>query len=143
GAHFLDAWLPGPGPARSRRGGEKRRGAWAPADPRPNAWLLRAHSHLSPRAIRKHGLCGTDYAARAMQICEEQDIAQHHALALCVNGWSLSASGETEKGSAQIAQGVDSYGGLGSSKHILLALQADAQLAIGKPEAALVSVTAG
>jgi class 3 adenylate cyclase/tetratricopeptide (TPR) repeat protein len=93
--------------------------------------------------FRHEPSASTDYAARAMQICEEQDIAQHHALALCVNGWSLSASGETEKGSAQIAQGVDSYGGLGSSKHILLALQADAQLAIGKPEAALVSVTAG
>ena len=57
-------------------------------------------------------------------------------------GWALSVSGESEKGLAQIAQGLDSYG-LGVSQHILLALQADAQLAIGKPEAALASVAAG
>ena len=50
--------------------------------------------------------------------------------------------GETEEGSVQIAQGVDGYG-LGASQHILLALEADAQLAIGKPEAALASVAAG
>ncbi len=37
---------------------------------------------------------------------------------------------------------MDSYG-LGVLQHILLALQADAQLAIGKPEAALASVAAG
>jgi len=59
-----------------------------------------------------------------------------------VNGWALAASGESDKGLSQIAQGVDSYG-LGPSQHILLALQADAQLAIGKPEAALASVAAG
>ena len=59
-----------------------------------------------------------------------------------MNGWTLSASGESEKGLAQIGQGLDSYG-LGSNQHILLALQADAQLAIGKPEAALESVAAG
>jgi hypothetical protein len=53
-----------------------------------------------------------------------------------------SCSGESGKGLAQIGQGVDSYG-LGVSQHILLALQADAQLAIGKPEAALASVAAG
>ena len=47
-----------------------------------------------------------------------------------------------EKGLAQIAQGLDSYG-LGVSQHALLALQADVQLAIGKPEAALASVAAG
>jgi predicted ATPase len=59
-----------------------------------------------------------------------------------VNGWALSASGESEKGLAQIGQGLDSYG-LGGNQHILLALQADAQLASGKPEAALASVAAG
>ena len=37
---------------------------------------------------------------------------------------------------------MESYG-LGVSRHILLALQADARLAIGKPEAALASVAAG
>ena len=83
-----------------------------------------------------------DYAERALRICEEQRIAQFHAIALCANGWALSASGESEKGLAQIGQGLDSYG-LGVSQHILLALQADAQLAIGEPEAALASVTAG
>ena len=77
-----------------------------------------------------------------MRICEEQRIAQFHATALCENGWALAASGESEKGLAQFEQGLDSYG-LGASQHILLALQADAQLAIGKPEAALASVIAG
>jgi predicted ATPase len=37
---------------------------------------------------------------------------------------------------------VDSYG-LGVNQHLLLALQADAQLAIGKPEATLASVADG
>jgi hypothetical protein len=37
---------------------------------------------------------------------------------------------------------VDSFG-LAAFQHVLLALQADAQLAIGIPEAALVSVAAG
>ena len=53
-----------------------------------------------------------------------------------MNGWALGVSGESEKGLAQIGQGVDSYG-IGANQHILLALHADAQLAIGKPEAAL------
>jgi hypothetical protein len=48
----------------------------------------------------------------------------------------------SEKGLAQIGQGLDSFG-TGTWQHILLALQADAQLAIGKPEAALESVIAG
>jgi predicted ATPase len=77
-----------------------------------------------------------------LRICEEQRIAQWHAVALCLNGWALGVSGESEKGLAQIAQGVESYG-LGASQHILLAVQADAQLASGKPEAALASVAAG
>jgi tetratricopeptide (TPR) repeat protein len=83
-----------------------------------------------------------DYAARALRICEERRIAHWQAFALCVNGWALCASGEGEKGLAQIAQGVDGYG-LGVSQHMLLALQADVQLAIGKPEAALASAAAG
>ena len=83
-----------------------------------------------------------DYAGRALRICEEHRIAQYHAFALCENGWALGASGENEKGLAQIDQGLDNYG-LGVSQHMLLALQADAQTAIGKPEAALASVTAG
>jgi predicted ATPase len=83
-----------------------------------------------------------DCAGRALRICEEQRIAHFHAFALCAEGWALCASGETEKGSVQIAQGVDRYG-LGASQFILLALQADAQLAIGKPKAAFVSAAAG
>jgi class 3 adenylate cyclase/tetratricopeptide (TPR) repeat protein len=83
-----------------------------------------------------------DYAERALRICEEQHIAHYHAMALCENGWALGASGESEEGLAQIAQGIDSYG-LGVFQHLLLALQADAQLVIGKPEAALASVAAG
>jgi len=83
-----------------------------------------------------------DYAERALRICEEQHIAHYHAMALCENGWALGASGESKKGLAQIAQGIDSYG-LGVFLHLLLALQADAQLAIGRPEAALASVAAG
>jgi adenylate cyclase len=83
-----------------------------------------------------------DHAERALRICEERGIETFHGLALCANGWALGVSGEAERGLAQIAQGLDSYG-LGVSQHALLALQADVQLAIGKPEAALASVTAG
>ena len=92
--------------------------------------------------FRHEPAAAADYAGRALRICEEHRIAQFHAYALCANGWALGASGESEKGLAQIEQGVDGYG-LGASQHILLALQADAQLAIGKPEAALASVAAG
>ena len=83
-----------------------------------------------------------DCVGRALRICEEQRIAQYHAFALCANGWALGASGKREEGLAQIGQGVDGYG-LGASQHMLLTLQADAQLAIGKPEAALASAAAG
>jgi tetratricopeptide (TPR) repeat protein len=82
------------------------------------------------------------YAERALKISEEQHIAQFHAYALCEQGWALGASDDSEKGLAQIGQGVDGYG-LGASQHILLGLQADAQFSIGKPEAALASVAAG
>ena len=83
-----------------------------------------------------------DYAERASRICKEHRIAEYHAYALCVNGLALAASGESEKGPIQVAQGVESYG-LGNSLLVLLALQADAQLAIGNPETALASVAAG
>ena len=99
---------------------------------------LAAQVHI----YRREPSAAADYAGRALKICEEQRIAQFHAIALFHNGWALCASGESEKGLAQIAQGADSHG-LGTSQHILLALQADAQLAIGKPEAALASVAAG
>jgi class 3 adenylate cyclase/predicted ATPase len=83
-----------------------------------------------------------DYAGQALRICKEHRFAQFHGLALCASGWALGASGENEKGLAQIRAGLDAFG-LGASQHVLLALQADAQLAIGKPEAALASVAAG
>jgi predicted ATPase len=77
-----------------------------------------------------------------LRICEEHRIQNFHGIGLCADGWALGVSGESEKGLAQIAQGVDSSG-LGVFQHWLLALQADAQLATGKPEAALASVAAG
>jgi tetratricopeptide (TPR) repeat protein len=83
-----------------------------------------------------------DYAGRALRICKEQRIATWQAFALCADGWALGVSGDIEKGLAQIGQAVDSHG-TGPFQHMLLGLQADAQLAIGKPEAALVSVAAG
>ena len=92
--------------------------------------------------VRHEPSAAADYAERALRICEEHRIAQFHAFALCTNGWALGASGKREEGLAQIGQGVDGYG-LGASQHMLLTLQADAQLAIGKPEAALASVAAG
>ena len=92
--------------------------------------------------FRHERSAAADCAGRALRICEEQCIAQFHAYALCVGGWTIGASGERDKGLARIGQGVDGYG-VGSSQHILLALQADAQLATGKPEAALASVAAG
>jgi tetratricopeptide (TPR) repeat protein len=82
-----------------------------------------------------------DCAGRALRICEEQRIAQHHGIALCEDGWALAAFGESEMGLAQIGQGLDGY--LGTPQHMLLTLQADAQLASGQPEAALASVAAG
>jgi hypothetical protein len=92
--------------------------------------------------FRHEPSAAADYAGRALRICGEQRIAQWQVIALCANGWALGASGESEKGLAQIGQGVEGYG-LGANQHHLLALQADAQLAIGNPEAALVSVAAG
>ena len=82
-----------------------------------------------------------DCAGRALRICEEHRIAQYHAYALCADGWALGVSGESGKGLAQIVQEVDGYGP-GPNQHILLALQADVQLASAKPEAALDSVVA-
>jgi predicted ATPase len=83
------------------------------------------------------------YAGRALIICDEQRIGpQYQALALGERGWALGVSSEREKGLAQIEQGVESYG-IGMSQHTLLGLQADAQLATRKPDAALASVIAG
>jgi class 3 adenylate cyclase/tetratricopeptide (TPR) repeat protein len=94
------------------------------------------------RIFRREPSAAADYAGPALRICKEQRIAEWQAVALCVDGWALATSGESEKGLAQIQQGLDAHG-LGPFQHILLALQADAQLAIGKPEAALASVAAG
>jgi len=91
--------------------------------------------------FRHEPSAAADYAGRALKICEEHRIAHYHAYARCVDGWALGVSGESEKGLAQIGQGLDGY--LGVNRHALLALQADAQLASGKPEAALASVAAG
>jgi adenylate cyclase len=92
--------------------------------------------------LRREPSAVADYAERALRICEEHRIANWHAQALCTHGWALGASGDSEKGLTQIAQGVKAYG-LGTSQHIVLALQADGQLATGRPEAALASVAAG
>jgi predicted ATPase len=92
--------------------------------------------------FRHEPSAAADCAGRALRICEEHRIQNFHGPALGVNGWALGVSGESEKGLAQIAQGVDSSG-LGVFQHWLLALQADAQLASGKPEAALASAAAG
>jgi len=92
--------------------------------------------------FRHEPSAAADYAERALRICEERRIQNYHGLALGAHGWALGAAGESEKGLAQIGQGVNGYG-LGASQHWLLTLQADAQLAIGKPEAALASVAVG
>jgi predicted ATPase len=81
-------------------------------------------------------------AGRALKICEEQRIAQYHGMALCERGWTLGVSGASEKGLALIAQGLEGFD-IGVYQNMLLTLQADAQLAIDKPEAALASVAAG
>jgi ATP/maltotriose-dependent transcriptional regulator MalT len=92
--------------------------------------------------FRHEPSAAAESARSALRICEERRIPRWHAFALCADGWALGVSGENKKGPAQIGQGLDGYGG-GPSLHLLLALQADAQLAIGKPEAALASVAAG
>jgi tetratricopeptide (TPR) repeat protein len=90
--------------------------------------------------FRREPSAAADCADRASRICEEQRIANWRGYALCVGGWALGASGESEKGLAQIGEGMDGCDGV--NRHTLVALQADAQLAIGKPEAALESVAA-
>jgi tetratricopeptide (TPR) repeat protein len=103
---------------------------------RAMCWAALVHSFRhEPSAV-------ADHAERALRICEEHGIESLHGLALCANGWALGVSGESEKGMTQIAQGLNSYG-LGVSQHALLALHADVELAIGKPEAGLASVAAG
>src|ERR1700726_3415150 len=52
----------------------------------------------------------TECARRALRICEEHRIAQYHGQALCADGWAIGVSGESEKGLAQIGQGVDGHG---------------------------------
>ena len=92
--------------------------------------------------FRHEPSAAADYAERALTICEEHRIAQWQAFALCANGWALGVSGESDKGLAQIGKGVDSFG-TGTQQLLFLALQADAQLASGKLEAALASAATG
>ena len=92
--------------------------------------------------FRREPSMAADYAARAVQICEEQRIAHWHAFGLSIGGWALGIAGEGQKGLAQIVQAVDGIG-LVASHDILLVLQAETQLAIGRPEAALASVAIG
>jgi hypothetical protein len=92
--------------------------------------------------FRREPSAVADYAGRALKICEEQRITQFRVAALVHSGWALCASGESDKGLAQFAQGAESYS-LEVGYDIQLALQADAQLASGKPAAALASVAAG
>ena len=104
------------------------------------AWVLQwaAYIHI----FRRDPSAAADHAGRGLRICEEQRNTQYHLIALCANGWALAASGESEKGLAQIERAVGSYG-VGMSQHVLLGLKADALLAIGNPEAALGSVATG
>jgi predicted ATPase len=74
-----------------------------------NAALVHIFRH-EPSAV-------ADYAGRALRICEEQRIAQWQVFALCADGWALGVSGESEKGLAQIVQGVDHYC-LGVNQHV-------------------------
>ncbi len=137
-ADFLDARLPGSVPRGADGSGKKRRDTRTPADPRPNTVLRCASFTYFATSHRRlptmpDGLCRSARSSASRS---------GTALALARTGWALGASGESEKGLAQIGQGVDGYG-LGANQHTLLALQADAQLTIGKPEAALASVAAG
>jgi len=137
GAHFLDARLPD-------RSLDELRAALGSAETlgHPVTLAITLCYAAFVHIFRHEPSAAADYAERALRICEEHHIRNFHGYALCVNGWALAASGESDKGLAQIAQGVDGYG-LGVNQHFLLALQADAQLAIGRPEAALASVAAG
>ena len=61
-----------------------------------------------------------DYAARAVQICEEQRIAHWHAFGLSIGGWALGIAGEGQKGLVgQTVQAVDGIG-LVASHNIIL-----------------------
>jgi hypothetical protein len=56
--------------------------------------------------FRREPSAAADCAGRALTVCEEQRIGpQWQALALGERGWALGASGESEKGLAQIGQG--------------------------------------
>src|ERR1700730_5591274 len=135
-AHLLDARSPGPVRGRSRRRGEKRRDARAPGDPRPNAVFRCPRSHLSPRAIGGRRLCRAGFAdLRRRWSCQVSGVCPLRGLMGARRLW------RTREGTGPNCSGLKSDHG--ALQHILLALQADAQLAIGKPEAALASVAAG
>jgi tetratricopeptide (TPR) repeat protein len=92
--------------------------------------------------LRREPPAAANYAGRALRICEEHRIAQWRAFALCADGLALGMSGESEKGLAQIVQGVDSYG-LGSMQHMLRAFQADANWRLASPKRCLHRSPAG
>ena len=105
--------------------------------------LSQALSNLTLIPIFRHDLsASTSLAARAVQFCQEQNIRQFLGWSVCAHGWAICMSGETEKGSDQIERGLASYGP-GSTKHLLLALQADVHLTLDRPEAALASAVTG
>ena len=92
--------------------------------------------------FRREPAAAADHAGQALRICEKHRIEYWQAFAHCADGWALVISGESERGLAQIGQGVEG-GGASVGQPWLLALQADSQLAIGKPEAALELAAAG
>ena len=55
--------------------------------------------------FRHEPSAAADCAGRALRICDEQRIAHFHAYALCVGGWALAASGESEKGWPKLVKG--------------------------------------
>jgi class 3 adenylate cyclase/tetratricopeptide (TPR) repeat protein len=137
---MLISWMLGHPDRSLEELGAAVRGAERLGHPLTLAWALQWAAYVY--VFRRDPSAAADCAGRALKICEEHRIAQYHPIALCANGWALHATGESEKGLAQIEQGVESYG-IGMSQHTLLGLQADAQLAIGKPEAAFASVAIG
>jgi predicted ATPase len=137
---MLISWMLGHPDRSLEELGAAVRGAERLGHPLTLAWVLQWAAYVY--VFRREPSAAADCAARALKICEEHRIAQYHPIALCANGWALHATGESEKGLAQIEQAVESYG-VGMSQHTLRGLQADAQLATGKPEAALASVAAG
>jgi hypothetical protein len=91
---------------------------------------LEGRASLLPAPVGARRACSTSRSSRAAGVCS-------------LRGWmGARRLGRKREGLAQIGQGLDSYG-LAANQHVLSALQADARLAIGKPEEVLASVAAG